>query len=277
MNGNAPKKKWNMSIVIIGTIVVLFLIFGVLATSFGYLGFTDAFKAEFTETTYRMADTATVLVNGDHFADYLKGERLDEYDRSKANLDVYCKKIHVTMMYVIVVDTTDYGRFVCVMESIDNSVENTDYVEWERGHKRDTTNDEYREKYRAIYEEGSAYESVFRYDPGDGQRAHITTMMPVKDSEGRVAGILCVHRMMNEIDGAIGNYMFRVGLTSIGMAIIEIILEFSNSIGSRTSAKNTSAASTGTSSKIIASIFFMIGLLSSERPFRILYHPPGVL
>ena len=224
MNGNASKKKWNMSIVIIGTIVVLFLIFGVLATIFGYLGFTDAFKAEFTETTYRMADTATVLVNGDLFNDYLNGERLDDYARSKNNLDIYCKKIHVTMMYVIVVDTTDYGRFVCVMESIDNSVENTDYVEWERGHKRDTTNDEYREKYRAIYEEGSAYESVFRYDPGDGQRAHITTMMPVKDSEGRVAGILCVHRMMNEIEGVIGNYMFRVGLTSIGMAIIAAVV-----------------------------------------------------
>lgn len=213
----------SMSAVIIGAVIILFIILGIVATEIGYISFTNAFKNEFAETTYRMGDTAVYIVNGDHLDDYLAGEYSEEYEQTKAKLNVYCEKINVTMMYLIVVDTSDYGRFVSVFNPINKSGDSAGYTEWELGHKRDTTNDEYRQKYKAIYEGGSAYETVFRTSTTDGQKPHVTTLVPVKDSSGNVVGIMCVHRMMSEIEHVRQIYMFNIGVAVLGMEIIAVV------------------------------------------------------
>ncbi|MBQ3901020.1 MAG: hypothetical protein II736_04780, partial [Clostridia bacterium] len=93
---------------------------------------------------------AATLVPGDHLDDYLDGEYMDEYALRKQYLDSYCDKMNVSLVYVILVDTSDYGRFVSVFNSVNNDVGNTNYTEWELGHPRETTNDEYRAKYNKI-------------------------------------------------------------------------------------------------------------------------------
>ena len=108
----------NLSFNIIGAIVLVFVLFGVLVSFLGFASFTEAFKREYETTTYHMADTATTLVNGDHLKAYLAGEETEEYQRSKRNLDLYCKKINVSLVYVIDVDTSDYGSFVSVFNSV---------------------------------------------------------------------------------------------------------------------------------------------------------------
>ena len=89
----------NLSFNIIGAIVLVFVLFGVLVSFLGFASFTEAFKREYETTTYHMADTATTLVNGDHLEAYLAGEETEEYQRSKRNLDLYCKKINVSLVY----------------------------------------------------------------------------------------------------------------------------------------------------------------------------------
>ena len=136
---------------IIGAIVMLLALFGVIVSAIGYISFTNAFKNEYAVSTYHMADTATALINGDDLKTYLEGGETAEYERTKANLDVYCRRIHVSLIYVIVVDRSDYGRFVSVFNSVYNDVGNTNYTEWERGHRQDATNDEYVQKYKKIW------------------------------------------------------------------------------------------------------------------------------
>ena len=208
----------GMTFNIIGMIVLLLIVFGIIAGAVGLVNFTQAFENEYATTTYHMADTATTLINGSHIADYLEGKRTIEYMQSKSYLEAYCKRIGVSLVYVIIVDTSDYGRFVSVFNHVDNTVGNTSYVEWELGHKRDTTNDEYRAKYKAIYEQQSAYETVYRNNPSDGSLPHITTMVPVKDSEGEVTGILCIQRPMSELMGARRPYVIAVALATVLLA-----------------------------------------------------------
>ena len=171
----------NMAVNVIGGLILLMLLFGVIVCVIGKRCIVSAFKNEYSTVTYHMADAATVAVNGDHIDRYLAGEEQDEYASSKQRLDRLCLRLNVSLIYVIQVDRSDYGSFVSVFNSVNNRVDDSGYTEWELGYRRDTTNDEYRQKYRALYEQGAAYETVFRLHPGDGAHPHITTLVPVKD------------------------------------------------------------------------------------------------
>lgn len=223
-------KKWIHQIIhklraslaanIIGAIVLVLAVFGLIVSILGFISFSRAFKKEYAVTTYHMADTATTLIKGDHLEAYLAGEEPIEYRQTKEALTAYCRKISVSMIYVIRVDQSDYGRFVSIFNPVDNRVDNSSYVEWELGHKRDTTNDEYRRKYRAIYEEGSAYETVYRIKTTDGQHPHITTMVPVKGTAGDVTAILCIQRPFRELREVEETYIESIAVSTALLALI---------------------------------------------------------
>ena len=210
MKGLLSKLKSSLAFNIIGFMVVLLMLFGLAICTVSLVDFTNIYKSESALSTYHMADTATTLVNGDHIDSYLAGEEYEEYLLSQRRLDVYCEKIHVSLIYVIKVDCSDYGRFVSIFNSVNNTVDNTSYSPWELGYKRDTTNDEYAEKYRAIYNQEVPYENVYRIKVTGGVHPHITTMVPVKNSKGEVVAILCVQRPMSEINSARKNYLASV-------------------------------------------------------------------
>ncbi|MBQ6451896.1 MAG: SpoIIE family protein phosphatase [Solobacterium sp.] len=210
----------DMAVNIIGAIVALLVILGVIVSTLGYFSFTRAFQNEYSTTTYHMADTATTLVNGDHLEAYLAGEEKEEYEQTKEYLDAYCHRMHVSLVYVILVDQSDYGRFVSIFNSVDNSVDNSEYTPWELGLKRDTTNDEYRQNYEDIYHQRISFGTVYRTNPPDGQHPHITTLVPIKNSAGEVSGILCIQRPMSELYAARRPYLFNIGVFTVLMSIL---------------------------------------------------------
>ncbi|MBQ3481630.1 MAG: PP2C family protein-serine/threonine phosphatase [Oscillospiraceae bacterium] len=214
------KLRSSMAANIIGAILALLAIFGLIVSVFGFVSFTDAFKNEYTVSTYHMADTATTLVNGDHLDAYLRGEETEEYERTRSYLDIYCKRMNVSIIYVIEVDRSDYGRFVSVFNHVNNAVDDTSYTAWELGHERETTNDEYRQKYQAIYEQGSPYETVYRIRTNDGLHSHITTMVPVKNSSGDAAGILCIQRPVREIYDARRPYLRSIVFSTLLLSLL---------------------------------------------------------
>ena len=218
MNG-IKKRHTSMITNVIYAIICILALFGVIVCIIGYISFTDAFKNEYAETTYHMADTATALVVGDHIGDYLNGEFPEEYQESRHFLNEYCLKMNVSLIYVIKVDTSDYGRFVSVFNAVNNAVDNSTYEEWELGFRRDTTNAEYRAKYRSVYEEKEPYETVYRLNPGGGRHSHITTIVPVWDSNGNVAALLCVERPISEMQRLIAPYMIVIFLSTLFLAV----------------------------------------------------------
>ena len=220
MMKKARELRSNMAFNIVGAIIALLVLLGLIVSVIGLVSFTEAFRREYSVSTYHMADTAATLVNGDHLEAYLAGDETEEYLRTKRYLDGYCRKMSVSIIYVISVDRSDYGRFVSVFNSIDNSVGDTNYTEWELGHKRDTTNDEYRLKYRALYEQRSLYETVYRIKNLNGAKPHITTIVPVKDSSGEVTGLLCIQRPMRELYTARLPYVRNVAVSTILLAIL---------------------------------------------------------
>ena len=210
----------SMSLNVIGAMILMLFVFGVVVSAIGYYSFTDSYKREYAETTYHMADTATTLVNGDHIDDYLRGGEMEEYERISKYLNSYCHKIHASLLYVIKVDQADYGSFTSIFNLCDNEVDNTDYTPWELGFQRETTNDEYRVIYHAIYEEGSLYETIYRFDGLNGQHPHITTLVPVHNSDGDVVAILCMQRPMRVVTQARRGFLARIAILTLLVSVI---------------------------------------------------------
>ena len=220
MEKKKAKRRSGMAANVIGAIVLLLAILGLIVSALGYVSFTRSFKQEYAVSTYHMARTATALINGDHLDAYMAGGEPVEYQRTRHNLDVYCQKMHVSLIYLIQVDQSDYGRFISIFNAVNNAVDDTSYTPWELGHRRDTTNDEYRQKYRALYEQTSEYETVYRIKTTDGQHPHITTLVPVTNSAGETVAILCMQRPVSELREAQLPYLRSVAFSTVLLALI---------------------------------------------------------
>ncbi|MBO5998785.1 MAG: hypothetical protein J6P87_03770, partial [Lachnospiraceae bacterium] len=211
----------SMTFNIIGGIIILLMVNYAVVSALTLVSFTNVFSREYSTTSYHMADTASTLVNGNHLDEYLEGKETEEYQQTKRYMDSYCHRIGVSLIYVIMVDRSDYGRFVSVFNAVDNSVDNSNYTPWETGYRRDTTNDEYRQKYKAVYEGAVPYETVYRLKTTDGQKPHITTLVPVKNDAGDVTAILCLQRPISELTSARKAFMIRISAcTFLAVAIL---------------------------------------------------------
>lgn len=211
----------------ISGIIIWFLLFTVIVSTIGYMKFTDSLTKEYNDSAFRTAESAVMLVDGDKIDEYLETERTrngesenpfvgEEYADRWARMNILCQKQNVTLIYVIKVDISDYGRF----ESVFNTVnEASGYAPWAVGYMRDTTNEEYRKIYRNIYENGWEQGTVVRTDGLNGLEAHITSLIPVKNSEGKVSAILCVERPMDELTSVRQEYLKIVLLTTLALVI----------------------------------------------------------
>ena len=234
MKGRAMLEKYrklssNMTFNVTAAIVLLLTVFGIIVGAIGIFSFTVSFRKENSTISYHMANTAATLVNGDHIKEYLRGEQTEEYNRTKRIMDAYCKNMNVSLVYVIDVDESDYGRFVSVYNSVNNSVDNSEYEEWEIGHERDTTNEKYRRAYKALYEDQSEYETIYRLNPGKGVHPHITTIVPIRNDAGKVTALLCVQRPVSELANAIRNFVLRIVIAILLLAILASRLAAVNS------------------------------------------------
>ena len=213
-------KRFSMSVYIILVLVALMTVFGTLAGILGFVSFSNALQTEYEETTYHMAYTATGLLNADNVDAYLAGEKTEEYQQTLSRMDTYCRRMHVSLLYVIKVDTSDYGNFVSVFNCVNNEVDNTEYSPWALGYRRATTNYDYRQRYRKLYQGESECETVYRPRPADGSHPHITTLVPVKNFEGEVKAILCIQRPIREQEDARKPYIITMVVSISALALI---------------------------------------------------------
>lgn len=202
---------------IIGGIICLLLAYNLIVQTIGYYHFTESLTKEYNDSAFRTAETAVTLVDGDKIDEYLRtnGDSY-EYRNRLSRMDILCDKQNVTMIYVIAVDTSDYGRFVNIYNSVNKD---SSYTRWEIGYQRDTTNEEYARVYRDIYENGLERGVVLRTKNLRGKEPHITSLVPVKDSRGNVQAILCVQRPMDELVTGRAKYLKSVGITAILLSI----------------------------------------------------------
>ena len=208
----------KLSFRIIGGAIGLLAVLTCIAGYIGYTRFTESLTREYMDSAFRTAYTASKIVDGNKIDEYMetKGDS-EEYRRKWNNLNILCQEQNVTLIYAIAVDTRDYNSF----ESVFNTVnENSSYTPWEVGYQRNTTNEEYRQIYIDIYENGLEKGYIARTSNLGGKEPHITVLIPVKDSEGTVQAILCVQRSMEELKTGRMEYLKYTSLAGVVLIMI---------------------------------------------------------
>ena len=237
----AKKKiKFHATVKSILGIVLLLVMFSLVVLTVGYATLTDALMEQYTDGAYLTAKTAAQLVNADSLGAYSQiGREWEASDESKSgeecaeilnnaeyvetwnNMDRLCNSSGATFIYVII-PTEDYSHIRFVFSTIDHNSKYSKYKFW---FLRETTNEEYKQKYRALYEGTADRETVIRDKGYIETDAHITLIVPLKDSEGKVQGLLCVQRQMDVLTSFRNRFLNRIIISLVILIVVVIVVQ----------------------------------------------------
>ena len=205
----------------IGGIILLLVVFFAIVITIGYNSFTDALLDQYSDGAFLTAETAAQLVDADMMEEYARsGGTTEEYLDVWNNMDRLCNSSGATFIYVIQPDRSDYAHITFLFSTIDH---NSSYTKYDFGYVRDTTNNEYREKYRALYEQEADRELVIRDRGYIETDPHITAMIGLKGRDGQVKAILCVQRQMDVLVKARQRYLNKIILTLIILVLLVVV------------------------------------------------------
>ena len=204
-------------------IVLLLVLFSAIVLTIGYSIFTEALLEQYAEGAYLTAKTAAQLVDPDEIDTYVQsGGEGEMYAEVWSSLDRLCNSSGSTFIYVIIPDTTDYAHIRFIFSTIDH---NSEFSKYDFGYLRETTNDEYRQKYRALYEQTAEREMLIRDKGYIETDAHITMIVPLKANDGNVKALLCVQRQMDVLTNMRNRFMNIILITLICLAAAVIVVQ----------------------------------------------------
>ena len=216
------RKLWqHITIRSILGIVLLLVVFSVIVSWIGYNGFTDALLTQYADGAFLTAKAARRYVDAEWIDEYVtNGPETNEYRAVRTQLDRLCNSTGSTFIYVIIPDRSDYAHIAFIFSVKRHE---SHYQLYSFGYVRETTNDEYREKYRLLCEEGSERELVVRDQGYIETDPHITAMIPLTKEDGTVKGILCVQRQMDSLVETRQHYQGKIVIALIVLVVLAII------------------------------------------------------
>ena len=159
-------------------IVLLLLVFSAIVSVIGYRSFTDALLDQYADGAFLTARTAAQLLDADRVEAYAaSGGTTEEYREVWTQMDRLCNSSGSTFIYLIQPDRTDYAHITFLFSTINHE---STYTVYDFGYVRETTNDDYRRKYRALYELKSEQELVIRDKGYIETDPHITAMIGLR-------------------------------------------------------------------------------------------------
>ncbi len=225
-NGQAQKKrirrlKESAAFRSIFGTVLLLVVFSVVVCIIGQLSFTDALLEQYADGAFMTARSAAQYLDTNNIDAYvLEGSGTVQYRIARKHLEQLCNSSGATFIYVIQPDLSDYAHITFFFSVINKD---SPYTVYEYGYVRETTNEEYREKYRMLYEKKAQQELVIRDKGYIETDPHITAMIPLQDQKGEVQAILCVQRQMDALARVRREYLDRVLQVLIALVLLVII------------------------------------------------------
>lgn len=214
------KRRGSIAFRTISGIVILLIVFALIVGFVGYERFTNAILDQYSEGGLLTAETAAAIIDGDDlYRMSMSNGDTSAYRKVYNELQSLCNSTDSEFIYVIQPDTTDYGhiRFLFSITNYESA-----FSPYEFGYLRETTNDEYKEKYRKLYSGSSRREVVIRDSGYIETDKHITAMVPIRGSDNTVKAILCVQRQLDVLASVRESYVNRVILLLILLATFVI-------------------------------------------------------
>ena len=216
------KLRENIVFKTIFTLVVLLIVYSMVVSLIGYRELTDALLNQYADGAFRTAGIAARFIDPDRIDEYAdSGGEGEEYTKVDDRLASICNSTGSTFVYVIMPDRTDYKHITFLFSEMNQE---SQYTRYEFGYVRETTNEEYEQKYKRICEENSSKELVIRDKGYIETDPHITVMIPLIDKGGSCKAILCVQMQMEEIVAVRNAYVGKILLTMSITALIVILM-----------------------------------------------------
>ena len=223
MKGKKHKPKVSIIFKSISGIIILLIVFSVIVSIIGFRNFTDALLGQYSDGAFSTAKTAVMEFDISKIEEYAaSGGTIENYIAALKSMERLCNSSGSSFIYVIRPDPTDYKHITFLFSAINN---NSNYTRYEFGFVCDTTNEEYMEKYRRLYEGESDQELVIRDKGYIETDPHITAMVPIKDSDGKTTAILCVQRQMDNLVYVRNIYIGKILIVMIILMILVIIVQ----------------------------------------------------
>ena len=203
-------------------VVTLLIVYSAVSGILGYRVTSQSLYDQYTEDAFQVANAAAFFIDGDSLDEMLEaGEDSELYRETWLRLDQLCNAFDATFVYVIRPELPDYDKITFLFSTVRWESE---YTPYELGYVRTTTNDEYKLKYRNLYE-GSSNQELLLLNGANYKRSshHITAMVPVKDTDQRTQAIICVQRPMDEIRHIQMSYVSHILRRLLMLAALEII------------------------------------------------------
>lgn len=204
-------------------ILLLLIVFSGIIGAIGYNAVTDSLLSEYSAGAFQTARIAQEKLDGDRMDAYIESEgKTEEYRKAFDELDQLCNESGSMFVYVIQPDLTDYAHIKFWFSTINRDSEFTQY---EFGYLRETTNDDYKNKYRALYENEAEQALVVRNIGYIETDPHITAMVPLENSKGETVAIICVQRQMDVLEAARGNFVRKMGLALVILTVLILVIQ----------------------------------------------------
>lgn len=243
-----------MYILTMGSILMVMSVFAILVLLIGNYAFTKSFEEEYYNAVLQIADLAEGADDIDDIRDYLQysEEELERVHNFGTYMNYYnhCisesenPDLELYNMSVSYYEEKEYLQNICdtMGMSVINIIEPSDDYEeytvifdclnsysrlekWEMGRVCETTNDNYKNAYKKIYEDGSNREVVERMSDLGFGTPHITALVPIYNNSSEIMGILTVQRNTEELTRARRGFAQGVGGLTIILVIISFIIE----------------------------------------------------
>ncbi len=209
---NTKKKNKKLSSAVIAGTATLLIIFCVTADLIGYKSFTKTITAQYQDNALSIADEAADIINTDELEEFvsLKGKS-QNFKETHDELQKLCNNMNAEFIYVIYADNDNYSKIEFVIEVVNK---NSKFEEYPVGKIKDTTNDEYKERYSELYENKTDRAIVVRDKGFIETGSHITALVPLSDSHGNTKAILAVQKQMEYLNKGRVKYINAIIITS---------------------------------------------------------------
>ena len=210
-NRKAKGNRRSISARVVAAIVISFLVFGTVTGVIGFCVFRYSVEKEFDASTQNIALSASMLVDGDSIGKDPGGLEAAGHSSEEALLKEYCRKMGLSRIDVVAADAGDASRVLPVLRAV-NPDEDPGGAEPDQSAV--APDPEHLQAYRALFENGSAYE-IIRHTDVFGVRFDTTAFVPVRDGNGQVAAVLTVQRSFRPMADALLYYIVSVLLVTI--------------------------------------------------------------
>lgn len=219
---NVFKKKKKFP-VITKRIVTGIVLSGVILCSIvfiaGYWSFAKQFRKLYDTNICAISEAARECLNPDDFDKYLQTQKVDfAYDTVHRILQDFVDKFELNLLYVSKVDAPDYTKITYIYNPVKNGGK---WTEFPLGYSENYIEKDYNTTAKRVLENG---EVIVRHTYKTRSGSHITAMVPVYNSEGKIVAVLGSQKNIQEFVNARRSFSFFVIVIEIGFAILIVIL-----------------------------------------------------